>query len=130
MAKPIELAPSEGITITIDDPYSLLRLMSDEDRINAIEALSCFDAVIEHVTNQIMSINGCTEDGSSGSSLCSVEKYAGGGTPLDKARYAVAISASDAAASMIAVQADEITRLKWELDELNKAIARGMYRPD
>jgi len=114
----IEIKSVDGVTISIADPWSLIEMMSSEDMIAAVEALSCSDAVIEHVANQIMSMHGCTENGSSGSSRCSNEKISGGGTALDKARYQVACSASETSAALISLQTDEIVRLRKELDEL------------
>jgi hypothetical protein len=56
-----------GITVIFDEPNTLLEAMTDEAKIELIESLSCHEAVIKHVADQL--IHGCTENGHSGSKV-------------------------------------------------------------
>ncbi len=87
----MKLEISSAVSIEISEPAELINLMSDEERIEAIVALSCDDAVIKNVADQI--INGCTESGNHG--------WLSGGetpsTPLSVAIRAVASASSELA---------------------------------
>lgn len=118
----IEIKASHGITITLNSMSELVDLMSDEQQLELIETLSCYDSVIKHVADQISNAHGMTENGYSGSSVCSYGRYAGSGTVLDKARYEVAKSASDSARRLIESQAQSIKQLQASLDHVNNEL--------
>lgn len=111
-----------GITLQFDDATALIDLMNAEDRAEVIESLSCYDDVIKHVAGQISHPYGGTENGFSGSSRCDIERFTGDGTVLDNARYQVALSSGEAAASVIESQARMLTSQKAELDKLQDEI--------
>ena len=68
----------------IFDAIELLKELSGEEQIGLIESLSCQDAVIKHVADQI--IHRCTDNGYYGYSGCSETPH----TPLDVAKRFVA----------------------------------------
>lgn len=111
-----------GITLQFDDATALIDLMTAEDRAQVIESMSCYDDVVKHVADQICSPHGWTENGFSGSSRCGEDKYAGEGTALDKARYQVAMSASESAAEYMASQAEIIINQKKQIDVLDSKL--------
>ena len=97
---------NDTVSITIDHPEDLVQLMTDEDKVDLITSLSCHDAVIDHVAQQIAF--GMTEDGSFGSITYSDTPS----TPLDKARRLVAENSSDVAKKEIAKLVDLIESQK------------------
>ncbi|MCK6946312.1 hypothetical protein L8Q47_15005 [Enterobacter bugandensis] len=118
----IEIKASHGITITLNSMSELVDLMNDEQQLELIETLSCYDSVIKHVADQISDIHGMTENGFSGSSVCSASRYAGAGTALDKARYEVAKHSSDSARRLIESQAQSIKQLQASLEHVNNEL--------
>ncbi len=123
----IEIKASSGITITLNDASSLIDLMSDEDRVEIIESLSCYDNVIKHVADQISSLYGMTENGFSGSQICGYERLCGEGTVLDKARYQVALSAQESNSELINQQSDAIKRLEERLSKAQDELLKIRY---
>ena len=92
----IELKINSYMKFYISEPNELLELMSDDDKLQLIESLSCHDAVIKHVVAQIKHLYGSTENEHSGWS-----SGATGSTPLDNARNEIAESASELASDTI-----------------------------
>lgn len=84
----------------------LIESLSDEDKIAFIESLSCDDAIIKHVSDQI--IDGWTESGYYGGKCGATAEPI---TPLDKAIRRVALAANDVAAKQIK---DLERALRWE----------------
>ncbi len=78
------------MTIKID---YLLDAMSDYDKLDLAQRLSCDDAIIQHVADQIT--EGSTEDGSSGGRI--YPPSASPTTPLDKASRQVAKASGEIA---------------------------------
>lgn len=95
-----------NITLSFQD---LLEHLPDADKVDLIEHLSCDDAVIKHVTDQIL--EGWTENSYHGSVSCeaNAEPHRG----LDWARRRVAKLASDVAKT-------EIEKLETALGSLQK----------
>ncbi|HIF5345025.1 TPA: hypothetical protein ACX2V0_004545 [Yersinia enterocolitica] len=123
----IEVKASNGITITLNDASSLIDMMSDEDRMQIIESLSCYDNVIKHVVDQISSMYGMTENGFSGGQICGYERLYGEGTVLDKARYQVACSAQESNRELINQQSDAIKRLEERLSKTQDELLKFRY---
>ena len=73
----------------------LLRWVPAEDRVALIEELSCEDAIIKHVADQI--IDRWTENWSCGGSVCTMPADASRGCPLDEAWRRVAKASGDVA---------------------------------
>lgn len=69
--------------------FHLLELVPDDRLPELIESLSCAEAIIQHVCDQI--VYGCTENGYSGS-WCT-----NGDTALQKAKTHIALNSSDVA---------------------------------
>lgn len=61
----MKLQINNSVSIEITEPNELIELMSDDEKLELIESLSCHEAVIKHVADQL--IHGCTENGHSGS---------------------------------------------------------------
>lgn len=61
----MKLQINNSVSIEITEPNELIELMSDDEKLELIESLSCHEAVIKHVADQL--IHGCTENGNSGS---------------------------------------------------------------
>ncbi|MBW5857510.1 hypothetical protein [Yersinia enterocolitica] len=123
----IEVKASNGITITLNDASSLIDMMSDEDRMQVIESLSCYDNVIKHVVDQISSMYGMTENGFAGGQRCGYERLYGEGTVLDKARYQVACSAQESNNELISQQSDAIKRLEERLSKTQDELLKFRY---
>lgn len=123
----ISLTTKEGITVGFPDVCVLIESISDDEKIKLIESLSCYDAVLGHVVNQISNLYGSTENGCSGSTRCGNSSIIGNGTILDKARYEIAKSASEVAEQVISRQAREISRLNAEIEKLNNE-KRGVFK--
>lgn len=123
----IEIKASNGITITLNDASSLIDLMSDEDRMQVIESLSCYDNVIKHVVDQISSMYGMTENGFAGGQICGYKRLYGEGTVLDKARYQVACSAQESNSELINQQSDAIKRLEERLSKTQDELLKFRY---
>ncbi|EPC8058568.1 hypothetical protein LXE06_06160 [Yersinia enterocolitica] len=123
----IEVKASNGITITLNDASSLIDMMSDEDRMQVIESLSCYDNVIKHVADQISSMIGMTENGFAGGQRCGYERLYGEGTVLDKARYQVACSAQESNSELISQQSDAIKRLEERLSKTQDELLKFRY---
>lgn len=109
------------LTVHID---YLLDAMSDADKLDLAQRLSCEDAVIQHVAEQIT--EGCTEDGSRGSRLCSAE--AEPQLPLDKAARQIAKASGDIARKEVEALEKEVARLNkenWKLRDEMSVIKTG-----
>lgn len=124
----IEIKSSHGITISLNDFSSLVELMSGEQQVELIETLSCYDAVIKHVTEQIIDIYGMTENGLSGSSLCGHEKFSGKGTVLDKARLAIAMASGEVSRQVIETQARNLNELQSRLNQVTTELYEIKYK--
>ena len=61
----MKLETNSYMSIEVTEPNELLELMSDNEKVELIESLSCHESVIKHVADQL--IHGCTENGRSGS---------------------------------------------------------------
>lgn len=85
------------------DLQDLFRSMSDESKLVLIESLSCEDAIIKHVADQIL--DGFTENVYSGASGYGEVDHL---SPLDEARRKVAKGASEASEKII-------SELEWRL---------------
>lgn len=81
------------------DFHELLSSLTGEDRIAAIDDLSCDDEIIKHVTDQLL--EGWTEDGSSGSSGFPARADSERETPLCAARRRIAEGANEVAKAEI-----------------------------
>lgn len=81
--------------------------MSIKDKIELVESLSCHEAVIRHVTDQIL--HGCTVNGYSGSKAHHWD--ADSGSALDKAKNRIAKQSSKSAKSRIEELEKECNRL-------------------
>jgi|SRR5689334_2281373 len=77
------------------DILELLDALTDEERQQVVEHLSCFEQIIEHVGAQI--IDGWTENGFWGAKGCGPTPF----TALDKMRRRVAESSGDIAKQQI-----------------------------
>lgn len=91
----------------IFDAIELLEELSGEDQIGLIESLSCQDAVIKHIADQI--IHGCTDNGYYGATGCSETPH----TPLDEAKRFVAEHSGDVAKREIR-HLEHLVKLKEE----------------
>ena len=60
----MKLEINSYMSIEVSEPNELLELMSDDEKLELIESLSCRESVIKHVADQL--IHGCTENGHSG----------------------------------------------------------------
>lgn len=118
----IRIDCKNGMVIELLDATALIDLMSDDDRMQTIESLSCYDNVINHVVEQIGTLYGCTENGCAGSHLCDDKAYAGGGTALDNARYQLALSAGGIAKQTIERQSEIIKSQQQDMSILNDEI--------
>lgn len=78
------------------DAYDLLSAMSDEQKLDLVERLSCEEIVIKHVAEQIF--DGLTENGHCGAFSCGSPKNT---TALMDARMRVANEAGEVAASQL-----------------------------
>ena len=56
----MKLEINKYLSIEISDPNELIELMSDSEKVELIESLSCHESVIKHVADQL--IHGCTEN--------------------------------------------------------------------
>ena len=109
----MKLEINHFVSIEIADPYELVELMSDEEQVELIESLSCFDAVIVHVKDQLL--HGCTVHGNHGS--------IGPDTPLSMAVREVAELCGEVAKSEIASLE---RRLKYQ-EELNSELHADLH---
>ena len=114
---------TNGITIEISDS-DFLSMLSDDDKVDLIEIMSCEDVVIKHVFDQISQLNGMTENGFSGSSRCGGSRLTGEGTVLDIARMWVAKSANVIANDVIEAQASAMKGLREENNNLRERIRK------
>lgn len=112
----------------IIDPIDFLSKMKGDDKIILIEALSCEDEIIQHVSDQI--IHGCTENGWYGGKSFEGEAS----TPLDKAVRAVSEKSSDIAKKEIAklkrivkAKEDSAQRAWDKFNKLNAEINKEAY---
>lgn len=92
----------------------MIEKLPDEEKVELIEALSCEDAIIKHVMDQVLDT--CTENGWHGakSGGGSVEVY----SPLDVARRRIAEGASK-------VSEEQIAALKRALKAAEERAAEG-----
>lgn len=98
------------------DLHSLLECAKDQTKIELIESLACDDAIIKHVTDQIL--GGWTENMFCGASECGQSD-----TPyfaLDKARREIAKRSSEVAKETIENLEKTIARQKQELAEYHE----------
>jgi hypothetical protein len=96
------------------DLHDMLSCVCHEKRLEMIESLACDDAIIKHVTDQI--IHRWTENSFSGSSVCTIPSDSSRGCPLDDAWRRVAKMSGDVAKA-------EIERLERGLERRDKQIA-------
>ncbi|ANI22053.1 hypothetical protein PP586_gp36 [Pseudoalteromonas phage vB_PspS-H40/1] len=57
----MKLQVTKYLAIEITEPCELVELMSEEDKVEFMQSLSCHDSVFKHVADQI--VNGFTVDG-------------------------------------------------------------------
>lgn len=95
------------------DIYQLLQAMDEKSKIAFIESLACDDAVIKHVTDQIL--EGWTESGCHGSQLCTASPQAYHG--IDRAWRQVAKRSDEVAKKEIERLEDALRRKSQELQE-------------
>jgi hypothetical protein len=108
----MELKVTNYLTIKLSEPKELIELISDEDKIEFMQSLSCEDIIIKHVSDQI--IHGCTELGYYGYKGCTGSSPS---TPLDIAIRQVSKCASTIAKKQI----ESLERaLKYQEDETTK----------
>lgn len=96
------------LSISVED---LLDSMSSDNKLELIERLSCQDAVIKHVADQI--IEGWTVDGHRGAK--SVSAHPDPSTALDSAMRRIAIGSSEIAAKEIVALVAEVAILNGNL---------------
>lgn len=83
------------------DFLDLIEYVSDEEKAELIEALSCQESIIAHVVSQL--VDGWTENGFHGyRSLADVEPH----TAIEKAQRRIALAANDVARKQI----EDLTR--------------------
>lgn len=118
--------PSEYLdgVLTIKIDY-LLDAMSDYDKRDLAQRLSCEDAIIQHVADQIT--EGSTEDGSSGSTIYPTQ--ARPSTPLDKAARQVAKASSEIARQEIERLERRIESQEKEVWKLREELSEKIHRP-
>lgn len=100
------------------DFHELLRLTKDEEKVKLIEDLSCDEAIIKHVADQIL--DRWTENGYGGAREC-------GASPnpfcaLDKARREVSKRSSEIAKETIESLEKSLKETKDELHKLREEI--------
>lgn len=78
---------------------SILETLTEQEKLNLIEELSCEETIIKHVSDQLL--NGWTENGYYGGQLCSPPTDDIIGTALDNARRRIALGAGDVSKSEI-----------------------------
>lgn len=123
----LKIVVPNAMTITFDSVTALLDLLTPEQQLEAIESLSCYDAVIKHVADQILDLYGMTDNGYCGSMRCGYSALKGEGTPLDKARYAVAMSAPRMACEMLIEQGKAIEKLEAKIEATTREAIRRLY---
>lgn len=93
--------------------------LSEAELMEVVDALSCIEKVIEHVTAQLL--DGCTDLGSYGAtSSGSVTPY----TALDEARREIAVRSSEVAAREIADLKSSLIRAQEDANEYSEAYFR------
>jgi len=108
------------------DFFDLLSGIPEQDKIDLIESLSCEDAIIKHVTDQIL--DGWTENCCSGGSC-----FTAGHSPttgLDFARRQIAKRADEIAKKEIEKlekALKEMTEKYWDLINENSCLRRDNY---
>jgi len=124
----MKLQVTKHLTIELTEPCELVELMSDKDRVEFMQSLSCHDSVIKHVADQI--IHGCTEDGFHGGIAMVSDNPT---TALQKAQREVAMSFSDITSREIkelelAVKRNENQANEWreKYHELNYRISGSL----
>lgn len=88
----MKLQVTKYMAIELTEPNELIELISEDDKVDFMQSLSCHDVIIKHVADQI--IHGCTDGGYSGSETMISESPS---TPLQEARREIAINANDVA---------------------------------
>lgn len=103
---------------------SLLECVSEESRVELIEFLSCDEAIIKHVTDQIL--DGWTENLYAGASECgaSPNPY----NALDKARREISKRSSEIAKEEILKLERSLQQTKDELNKLREEIYCANHR--
>lgn len=106
------------------DLYSLLQCVSKESRVELIESLSCDEAVIQHVTDQIL--GGWTEHCFCGAMECgaSPSPY----NSLDKARREISKRSSEIAKEEIEKLEKALKQTNDELQKLREEIYCANHR--
>lgn len=102
------------------DTEFLLDAMTDEDKMFLVERLSCEDAVIKHVADQI--IEGWTENVRCGARVCGTSEQVY--LPLDVAARRIAEASGDIAANEIQALKDELKRTKDRLEKAHDELDR------
>jgi len=87
---------SKYFAMEFSEPNELIELISEDDKVDFMQSLSCHEAVFNHVAEQI--VNGCTDGGYS---ACIGEVQSTPNTNLQSAIRRVAKSASDIAKHQI-----------------------------
>lgn len=103
------------MAIELTEPNELIELISDDDKVDFMQSLSCHDVIIKHVADQI--IHGCTDGGYSGGETMVSESPS---TPLQAARREIAVSASDIANKEIKALERALKHSKEQCDEWNR----------
>ena len=103
-----------NVTVFLTGPNDILEIMSDDDKISLIESLSCYDAIVKHVSDQL--VYSSTENGNFGSMNCHWDKE--NGTPLDKIRNVIAKSSSELSKKRIEYLDKECERLNNKYQKL------------
>lgn len=107
----MKLQVTKYMSIELTEPNELVELMSEDDKVEFMQSLSCHDSVINYVAQQI--INGCTDDGFHGG-VTSVS--ANPSTPLQNAQREVAKNSGDIA--------------RKEIESLEKALNNAVKSSD
>lgn len=111
----MKLQVTKYMTIELTEPNELIELISEDDKVDFMQSLSCHDVIIKHVADQI--IHGCTDDGYSGSETMVSESPS---TPLQAARREIAVNASDVANKEIKALERALKHSKEQCDEWNR----------
>lgn len=112
----MKLQVTNYLAIELTEPNELLELMNEDDKLHFMQSLSSHEIIIKHVADQI--INGCTEDGYSGSCSAVSSKPS---TALQAAIREISINSSDIASGEIKSLQDALERMECLKDEyMNK----------
>lgn len=106
------------------DFHELLRLVKDEEKVRLIEDLSCDEAIIKHVADQIL--DGFTENIYSGAEECGASHNPF--CALDKARREISKRSSQIAKMEIEKLEKALKQTKDELYQLREKIYNAKHR--